>query len=735
MDFQFFFDTLKRRKWLLLSASLLAGVVAFVVMSVRPKSYTSSAKVFTGIINFKGTGLSESIFITTPQIDNAFQNLTASMKSRGLMAKLSERLLLHDLSAERIEGVEPFREPNPKLLEGISEKELESYRAVLVSRADSLGTAAKTPASTGKGVKTDKLAEAYGYGFLGLVGSLDILRDGETDYIYLTFTTEDPELSYYMATEYLDLFVNDYKSGQTQTDLNDYNFYERQTADAKKRLDSVQAEINSYKGNNTVVDLESQKTSVVEQLREAEADIQAQQQTISGFRENLELINNELSVVDRGSRERREQEYVAKQRLDRVKKEYSQLQNELTTITDPKEVKLRLDEKREELEAAISQVSLLRGSDDEQVAARIQKLESQRLETEIDLQQAERAVESLQNEIYRLRSRSSALVSNESYLSQLNSELSILNQEYQGLIKELEQSQMIYNRNRSPLRVEEQPELPEDFQSRHRVIVSAFAAASTGTLLSLGFLFFSLIDNRLRTPDQMRTLFGVDPIATLTRIDPKKYSLLRLFGTDPLPAAERRWVEGVRSLRYRVEQSGKRIIEVTSLGNATGKSTVVAALATSMVRANKRVLIVDLNFKHNTLSAYTNSTDRRHPFERDFDETALPRATAWFELDRIEVIGNLGGNRSLAEVLAGTNFEGSLQGMMSEYDYVLMEVAGLNEYADGRELASYAEGVLCVVDAGQSVDTAGKESMGYLDDLGDRFLGYVLNGVELKLLT
>lgn len=731
MDFQFFIDTLNRRKWLLIGASLLAALATLVVMLQMPEKYRANAQVETGIIDYKGVRLErENPFVQKFQVENAFSNLITNMQGRATLNKLSELMLAHDLTSPN-----PFREPdweNVKNVEDPSSIDLEAARRVLVSRLDSSSTSV-LPASS-NGVRISKIAEAYGYDFDNLRKELVVSRIGDTDYLDISFVTKDPELSYFMVTKYIEMFINDFKTDQSSEELKELTFYTQRVKEKKREIDSLQNVIDSYKSDKSVVDLDEQQRAVVGQLRDIEQSIEMRRREIRGYENALAEIKAERTTAGSGKAKRNAAIATANARLDRTKSELQNLLNALDKVDDPAPVEAKIKEKREELQARTERVASLKRLGENRVEDRIVDLQQQELDAEIELQSARKAVASMEKEANRLRGRTSGLVNDEAFLAQLSTQLEIYRQEYNGLIQKKDDAEVIYSRSEHPLTVVEPAEIPEQHESRQIPLVTAFSAVATGTIFALGLFLVTLLDNKLRSPDQLRTLFNRDPLSTLTRINTKKFSLKRLFGSEAMPKAEQRWIEGIRSLRYAVEQSDSKIIQVTSLDAGAGKSSLVAGLAKSFTRASERVLLLDLNFKNNTLSAYSNVDAHAHPFELEYNASQMPRATGWFELDGMDIVGNMGGFRSLAEVLATSDFRNKLDFLVEDYDHILIESAALNLYADSRELAAYVDGILCVLDADSKVDAAGRESMAWLDTQGPKFLGYVLNRVELKML-
>ncbi len=731
MDIEFFLSTLLRRKWLLIGASLLAAVVTVAVMLQLPPEYRANAQVQTGIVDYRGARLTRSSdFVQKFQVDNAFANMITEMTGRATLSKLTERVLMHDLQAE-----EPFRQPNTEALAKLGLDRQKAAEVVLVNR-DAPTEVNDYAAAAAKEAQVNRLAAAYAYDFNQLRKLMEVQRLGETDYLDISFQTEDPELSYFLVSEYIKMFIEDFKLDQSSEELQEFEFFSSRVNDKKHEIDSLKAVVDNYRLGNSVVDINEQQRSVVGQISDIEMAIESRRKEIRGYESTMSKVGTTVSDNALEITKQKANVATANSQLDRTKRELLSLQEQLDDPgIDRASLDRRIADKKEELDDRVQRVSTLKRLDQDATRiARNEGLEIRRLDADIDYTSAKAAVNSMIAERNRLRGRATSLVSDEAFLSQLESELGILRAEYSNLIQVRDESEVVYRRNEHPLAVVEPPQVPESHESRHIGVVAAFSSVAMATLMSLGLFLLAMVDQRLRSPDQMRAILSRDAIVTLPKVDAKKYSLSRLFGRDQLPEGERRWLEGIRSLRYEVEQSGKHLLQVTSLVPGSGKSMIVAALATALGKANNRVLIIDTNFKNNTLSAHNNVMPIAHPFEMGFDPKQLPRASAWFDITDIDVIGNLGGNRSFMEVVAGTDLDDKLIQLRQRYDYILFETSSMDLYADSRELAEYTEGIICVLDAQQKVNATDRDSLAWLDAQEDKLLGLVLNRVDLKLL-
>ena len=148
-----------------------------------------------------------------------------------------------------------------------------------------------------------------------------------------------------------------------------------------------------------------------------------------------------------------------------------------------------------------------------------------------------------------------------------------------------------------------------------------------------------------------------------------------------------------------------------------GKSTVIEALATSLLLSKKRVLIMDLNFSNNTLSKIFNAD----VYIQDIAKTvnyALPFETQklWSNTmyDNLSVIGCKETNNTPSEALHNIDLTAFLQALKTHFDFIIIEGASLNNYADTKELAEYAEAVFTVFSAGAAVSNGDIDSFQFI---------------------
>ena len=141
------------------------------------------------------------------------------------------------------------------------------------------------------------------------------------------------------------------------------------------------------------------------------------------------------------------------------------------------------------------------------------------------------------------------------------------------------------------------PAEPPRAPVRPRKLLNMVLAIFGGAIFALGLtFFFEYLDNRIKSPDEIRSHLGLAPIGLIPALG-KKWAASEPVISNGVPA---NFAEAFRTLRTNVlfssAEEGVRIIVVTSAGPGEGKSLFSSNLAVSLAQAGQRVLHVDAGF-------------------------------------------------------------------------------------------------------------------------------------------
>lgn len=738
MDIQYFFKVLLRRKWLLLLAMIVATSLAWFLVGLQKDTYKSKSIIETGIIAQRGINLEQdNPFIQKFIVESQFNNLIEQFRNRYSIRLLTYRLLLHDLIAET-DGDTAFREPkideeNPIVY---TDEEMNQFIETMRYERDSVINSETDPIFK---KMFNNLAKTYEYDHKSLIENMEIKRVGDTDYLSIEFESESPELSAYIVNNFVDDFIEYQKYLEGVEDAKTVKFYANLKKAKKKEIDNLNNKIANYKTNQAIVNLDEQSTITLSQIKELELDKEAANMQIKGFERSIDNVNKYLQKDNLGLSNDYSSAIFLSEDVQELKTKLDEVQDLYITNKTPamkKQVeKVKKDYKNKVKDLADNYTKDSRRDRNDDSA----NLLSKRIDAEAELALAEESVRSIDKEIARLSNKAASYVSAEAFLEALNGDKTIAMEEYLILTEKLNEAQRITEGTTLPLDIQELGEVPEKPEPSNRAIIAAFAGIAAASICTLIIFLLTFFDNSMSSPSKFEKFAQVPLIGSLNEIKSKSLDFQELFGGETKDKRLQNFKESLRKIRYTIENSSANSFLFTSMKEQEGKTFALIALAYSLSMNNKKVLIIDTNFKNNTLTDMSNKTLLNNPLHNgqlpESGTKAKGLKTQLMINGNVDIIGNKGGSHSPSEILAGKNFRRVLEGFSTKYDYIFLESASLNEYSDTRELAPYVDKVVAVFDANSSLKNIDRESIDFLNNLNGKFMGGILNNVDLKNLN
>jgi len=193
--------------------------------------------------------------------------------------------------------------------------------------------------------------------------------------------------------------------------------------------------------------------------------------------------------------------------------------------------------------------------------------------------------------------------------------------------------------------------------------------------------------------------------------------------------------EAYHALRTNIQFSSLdtelRTLLVTSAGSGEGKSTTLANLAVAMAEGGGRVLAVDCDLRRSSLHTLFGLPNTRGLTNVILDEAAgaLPLQDTPIANLKVLTSGPLPPNPS--ELLGSRRMTRVLEVLRDAADTVLFDAPPVVAVSDAALLAPRVDGVLLVVDAGQTRRDWARRARAQLEKVNARVLGVVLNNVPL----
>lgn len=204
------------------------------------------------------------------------------------------------------------------------------------------------------------------------------------------------------------------------------------------------------------------------------------------------------------------------------------------------------------------------------------------------------------------------------------------------------------------------------------------------------------------------------------------------------PVTSFRYVETVRKLCRRVEQhlGGRKVVMVTSLLENEGKSTIAANLALTMVKKNKRVLLIDCDLRkpacHAVLEQQEFGTGIKEVLE---DQASLADSILRYEQTDMYMLLARKGSKNAGDLVVSHRMEALLNWARENFDFVILDLPPMVAASEAEAMADLADASLLVVRQNVAVAPELNKAIAALEGRKAKLLGCVLNNVYTTRLT
>jgi capsular exopolysaccharide synthesis family protein len=316
--------------------------------------------------------------------------------------------------------------------------------------------------------------------------------------------------------------------------------------------------------------------------------------------------------------------------------------------------------------------------------------------------------------------------------------------EYGVLARDVESSKQIYQ---SLLQRAKETGISGELKTSNVRVVDAAEQSNTPVsprrtlnlllgLLGGGFIgiglafFFEYLDHHIKTPEEIETQLGLPSLGLVPMLEG---SVARPLIDGGVPV---NFTEAFRGLRTNIlfssADSGSRSIAVTSTGPSEGKSLIASNLAIGIAQSGQRVLLID--------------ADMRRPKQHElFDIKSDPglsnllvgnaKAAEVVLKTRVANLWVMTSGKippNPAELLGSKRFADLLHSLKDHFDYVIVDTPPVMAVTDAAIVGHRVSGVLFVIASDTTSRHAAQQALDQLEHANVRFVGAVLNRVDLE---
>jgi capsular exopolysaccharide synthesis family protein len=181
-------------------------------------------------------------------------------------------------------------------------------------------------------------------------------------------------------------------------------------------------------------------------------------------------------------------------------------------------------------------------------------------------------------------------------------------------------------------------------------------------------------------------------------------------------------------LLFNTEERAHQVIQVTSPNPGDGKSTIAANLAISLATSNKRVVLVDCDFrKPRVHTLFALAKPELGLASVVADQADLGGVVQGCEIQNLSLLPCGPRPANPAELLTTPKFQEVLDELRENYDFVILDTPPVLAVSDPAAVAPRADGVLLVFRMTKDSRPAVTRATDDLTAVGGKLLGVIVN--------
>lgn len=343
------------------------------------------------------------------------------------------------------------------------------------------------------------------------------------------------------------------------------------------------------------------------------------------------------------------------------------------------------------------------------------------LETQI--QETEKKIEELQKNLALLNS-ASQIAATEAEISQLTTKLNDLRDNYATFLANSQEGAL------NILSVIEPANLPTTPVGTNKILI-VFLAGAVGLILGVGAAYtLEYLDRTIKTTSDVERVFNFPVIGYLSQLNENGNNATYVANHPTSLIAESfRLLQS--NLEFFQSYNSARTILITSPQQGNGKTTIAVNLMLSMSLSGQSIVLVDADLRRPAVHAALKI--QKQPGLSDVIRNKMSAKDAVREVKnknhKIDVITAGTVLPNVTEIVGSKRIAAVLSDLKESFETVIVDAPPL-VISDSYNLASKVDGVILVLEPGQTREEQAKVIKEQLNRAGARVIGVVFNKVS-----
>jgi capsular exopolysaccharide synthesis family protein len=195
-------------------------------------------------------------------------------------------------------------------------------------------------------------------------------------------------------------------------------------------------------------------------------------------------------------------------------------------------------------------------------------------------------------------------------------------------------------------------------------------------------------------------------------------------------------VEGYNRLKdnilYMNADGNTKVIQIESAGAKEGKTTVACNLAVSLGLTDKKVLMIDLDFRRPKLHRVFDLSNEQGVAEYILGKSTIEEIIKTTQYKNVDIITRGAEIFNSSLVLVSEKFKEFIKTLRNEYDYIILDCAPVLNVSDYIHITKVSDGVIFLIAYGSTTKAQVAEAIKELRKNDAKILGTVFSMYESK---
>jgi capsular exopolysaccharide synthesis family protein len=310
---------------------------------------------------------------------------------------------------------------------------------------------------------------------------------------------------------------------------------------------------------------------------------------------------------------------------------------------------------------------------------------------------------------------------------------------FDGLQMRLQEAGIIAGLHSSSVQVVDNADIPVSL-SHPRVHLNEAVGLGFGVIFGFGLAFvFEALDTNLKTMSEIEHGLQLPLIAAIPSVSSDDLSpgVFREHATSEGGASWSRIAEALRAMRTSILLSSPgsppKVLMITSSRPAEGKTSVACLTAITVALSGSRTLLIDTDLRRPSVHTRFKLANRTGLSSVLSGRTGLAEAVIpWPDLPNLHILPSGPVPPLPSELLGSKQMEKLIEGLRSEYDFIVMDTPPVLTVTDSSVLGRLTDGTVIIVRYGEVQRQVVLRCIDLLTRAGANLLGVTVNVVNFK---